>query len=84
MDVAITSRRRADTDHVVADVLQRGLCTVRQLEDEAAALARRLTPWLQAAIADARRGMSHAGSNWRPSSPDRRLSVQETSPVALR
>ncbi|MGY1660207.1 DUF559 domain-containing protein [Geodermatophilus sp. SYSU D00705] len=61
VDVAITSRRRADVDHVVADVLQRGLCTVRELEDEAAALARRMTPWLQAAIADARRGMRSVG-----------------------
>jgi very-short-patch-repair endonuclease len=61
VDVAITSGRRADVDHVVADVLQRGLCSVRDLEDEAVLLARRLTPWLQQAIADARRGMRSVG-----------------------
>jgi len=61
VDVAITSRRRADVDHVVADVLQRRLCTVAELEDEAVGLGRRLTPWLRNAIADARRGMRSVG-----------------------
>jgi very-short-patch-repair endonuclease len=61
VDVAITSGRRADVDHVVADVLQRGLCSVRDLEDEAVLLARRLTPWSRQAIADARRGMRSVG-----------------------
>jgi len=46
---------------VVADVLQRQLCTVADLEQEAAQLGRRLTPWLRAAIGDARRGMRSIG-----------------------
>lgn len=63
VDVAITSARRSDVDHVVADVLQRGLCTVRDLEEEAALLGRRLTPWLQQALGDARRGMRSVGES---------------------
>lgn len=61
VDVAITSSRRTDVDHVVADVLQRSLCSVRDLEEEAVALGRRLTPWLQQALGDARRGMRSVG-----------------------
>jgi len=61
VDVALTSTRRADVDHVIADVLQRGLCAVRDLEEEAARLGRRLTPWLRQAIEDARRGMRSVG-----------------------
>jgi hypothetical protein len=60
-DVAITVDRRRDVDHVIADVLQRGLCTVTDLECEAALLGRRLTPWLRYAIGDARRGMRSVG-----------------------
>jgi hypothetical protein len=63
VDVAITSGRRSNVDHVVADVLQRGLCTVRDLEEEVALLGRRLTPWLQQALADARRGMRSVGES---------------------
>lgn len=61
VDVALTASRCQDVDHVVADVLQRGLCSVRQLEDEASLLARRLGPWLRAALGDARRGMRSVG-----------------------
>lgn len=61
VDAAVTARRRNDVDHVVADVLQRALCTVPALEAEAARLGRRLTPWLQGALADARRGMRSVG-----------------------
>jgi hypothetical protein len=61
VDVAVTSTRRADVDHVIADVLQRGLCGVANLEREAALLGRRLTPWLHQALADARRGMRSVG-----------------------
>jgi very-short-patch-repair endonuclease len=61
VDVAITTHRRGDVDHVVADVLQRRLCSVGELEDEAARLGRRLSPWLQQALADARRGMRSVG-----------------------
>jgi hypothetical protein len=61
VDVAITVDRRRDVDHVIADVLQRGLCTVTDLEREAALLGRRLTAWLRHAIGDARRGMRSVG-----------------------
>ncbi|NYJ05399.1 hypothetical protein [Petropleomorpha daqingensis] len=61
VDVAITARRQRDVDHVVADVLQRDLCTVTDLEMEAALLGRRLTSWLRLAIGDARRGMRSVG-----------------------
>jgi hypothetical protein len=61
VDAALTATRRADVDHVVADVLQRGLCAVRDLQEEAARLGRRLTPWLRQAIEDARRGMRSVG-----------------------
>ena len=55
----IQSRR--DVDHVIADVLQKDLCTVPDLEAEAALLGRRLTPWLRQAVGDARRGMRSVG-----------------------
>jgi hypothetical protein len=61
VDVAVTSVRRPDVDHVIADVLQRDLCSVPQLEEEAAILGRRLTPWLRQALRDARRGMRSVG-----------------------
>ncbi|MGY1770229.1 hypothetical protein [Blastococcus sp. SYSU D00813] len=61
VDAAVTARRRNDVDHVVAEVLQRALCTVPALEAEAARLGRRLTPWLRSALADARRGMRSVG-----------------------
>jgi very-short-patch-repair endonuclease len=61
VDVAITTQRRGDVDHVVADVLQRNLCSVGELEDEAARLGKRLSPWLQQALSDARRGMRSVG-----------------------
>jgi hypothetical protein len=61
VDVAITAERRRDVDHVIADILQRGLCTVTDLEVEAALLGRRLSPWLRQAICDARRGMRSVG-----------------------
>jgi len=61
VDVAMTSFRSADVDHVIADVLQRNLCSVRDLEEEAVALGRRLGPWLQQALDDARRGMRSVG-----------------------
>lgn len=61
VDVAITSSRRSEVDHVVADVLQRRLCSVTELEAEAALLGRRLTSWLRQSLADARRGMRSVG-----------------------
>jgi hypothetical protein len=61
VDVAMTSTRRNDVDHVIADVLQRDLCSVRDLEEEAVALGRRLGPWLRQALGDARRGMRSVG-----------------------
>jgi hypothetical protein len=61
VDAAITAPRRRDVDHVIAEVLQRGLTTVPRLEEEAAALGRRLTTWLSGSLADARRGMRSVG-----------------------
>ncbi len=61
VDAAATVERRRDADHVVADVLQRRLCSVTDLESEAALLGRRLTPWLRSAVTDARRGMRSVG-----------------------
>jgi very-short-patch-repair endonuclease len=63
VDVAGTSTRRGDVDHVIADVLQRRLATVPELEEQAALLGRRLTPWLCQALADARRGMRSVGES---------------------
>jgi very-short-patch-repair endonuclease len=63
VDVAVTVARRQDVEHVVADVLQRGLCSVPDLHEQARALGRRCTPWLAAALGDARRGMRSVGEN---------------------
>ncbi len=61
VDAAVTSRRRGDVDHIVADVVQRSLCSVAGLEAEAARLGGRLTRWLRQALSDARRGMRSVG-----------------------
>ena len=61
VDVAITAGRRADVDHVVSDVLQRGLAEVEELAAETRALGRRATSWLRAALSDAMRGMRSVG-----------------------
>jgi hypothetical protein len=61
VDVAITSTRRSDVVHVVADVLQRNLCSVPDLEEQTALLGRRASPWLLGAVGDARRGMRSVG-----------------------
>ena len=63
VDVALTAERRGDVDHVVADVLQRGLATVGQLLEEAWYADRAVTPWLRAALADAARGMRSVGES---------------------
>ena len=63
VDVAVTVRRRQDVDHVVANVLQRGLCSVADLHEQARTLGRRCTPWLGDALADARRGMRSVGES---------------------
>lgn len=63
VDVALTARRRADVDHVVSDVLQRGLTTVDELGDEVRAAGRVATSWLRAAVSDAGRGMRSVGES---------------------
>lgn len=63
VDVALTATRRADVDHVVSNVLQRGLTTVDELVAELQGMGRLATPWLRAAIADARRGMRSVGES---------------------
>ena len=63
VDVAVTSGRRADVDHVISHVLQRRLATVEDLVLETRALGRLATPWLRAAVADAVRGMRSVGES---------------------
>ena len=63
VDVAITATRRSDVDHVISNVLQRGLATVDEIATEMSALGRLATPWLRAAVADASRGMRSVGES---------------------
>jgi very-short-patch-repair endonuclease len=63
VDVALTVDRRSDVDHVVADVLQKGLATVEELVEETRVAGRAATPWLRAAVADASRGMRSVGES---------------------
>lgn len=63
VDVAVTAPRRRDVDHVVADVLQKGLATVDELEEEVRRAGRLAGPGLRSAIADARRGMRSVGES---------------------
>jgi very-short-patch-repair endonuclease len=63
VDVAITAMRRGDVDHVVADVLQKGLAEVEDLVAEVRLAGRRATPWLKDAVADASRGMRSVGES---------------------
>lgn len=63
VDVANTSDRRSDVDHVVSHVLQRGLASVEQLAEETRTLGRQATPWLRAAVEDACRGMRSVGES---------------------
>lgn len=63
IDVSLTARRRADVDHVIADVLQRGLTTLEELAEEVRRAGRAATPWLRAAIGDAGRGMRSVGES---------------------
>jgi very-short-patch-repair endonuclease len=61
VDVALTSARRQDVEHVVADVLQKGLADLEHLAEEVRAAGRRAGPWLRAAVMDATRGMRSVG-----------------------
>lgn len=61
VDVAMSARRRADVEHVVSDVLQRGLADLADLAAEARALGRLATPWLRQTLTDAMRGMRSVG-----------------------
>jgi hypothetical protein len=63
VDVAITTSRRSDVDHVISHVLQRRLASVESLVEETRALGRRATPWLRAAVQDACRGMRSVGES---------------------
>lgn len=63
VDVALTARRRADVDHVVSDVLQRGLTTVDELVTEMKKAGRATTAWLRGAVTDAARGMRSVGES---------------------
>jgi len=61
IDVALTAERRRDVDHVVADVLQKGLAEVDELMAEARAAGRLVHPWLRATLAEATAGVRSVG-----------------------
>ena len=61
IDVALTADRRRDVDHVIADVLQKGLAGLDELAEEARAAGRLVRPWLRATLADAVRGVRSVG-----------------------
>jgi hypothetical protein len=63
VDPALSARRRQDVDHVVADVLRKGLTDVEELAEEVRAAGRRPGPWLRAAVRDAVRGMRAVGES---------------------
>jgi very-short-patch-repair endonuclease len=63
VDVALTARRRADVDHVISDVLQKGLTTVEELAEEVRLVGRTATTWLRSAVTDASRGMRSVGES---------------------
>ena len=61
IDVALVAERRRDVDHVVADVLQKGLAEVEELAAEARAAGRLVHPWLRATLAEAALGVRSVG-----------------------
>jgi len=61
VDVALSARRRADVEHVVSDVLQKGLTDVAELAAETRCLGRLATPWLRQTLDGAMRGMRSVG-----------------------
>jgi very-short-patch-repair endonuclease len=61
VDVALTANRRADVDHVLADVLQKQLATVEDLVAEVRLAGRLATPWLRSAVADLLAGTRSVG-----------------------
>jgi hypothetical protein len=63
VDVALTCQRRADVEHVVADVLQKRLTSVARLMEETFFAGRAATAWLEEAVADAGRGLRSVGEN---------------------
>jgi hypothetical protein len=63
LDAAGTAHRRADAVHAISDVLQRNLCSVAELEEEARLLGRRIAPWARQALSEARRGMRSVGES---------------------
>jgi Protein of unknown function (DUF559) len=63
VDVSVHATRRQDVDHVVADVLQRGLADLAELAAETRFLGRYARPWLRDALLDASRGMRSVGES---------------------
>jgi very-short-patch-repair endonuclease len=61
VDVALTALRRRDVDHVLADVLQKGLATVDELVAETRLAGKAATRWLRAAVADVLAGTRSVG-----------------------
>jgi very-short-patch-repair endonuclease len=63
VDVGLSARRRQDVEHIVADVLQKGLCHLGELADEVRVAGRRAGPWLTETVTDAARGMRSVGES---------------------
>lgn len=63
VDVAVRAVRRQDVDHVVSDVLQRGLADLEELAAETRFLGPHARPWLRDALLDASRGMRSVGES---------------------
>lgn len=61
VDLSVRATRRRDVDHVVSDVLQRGLADLEELAAEARFLGPHARPWLREALLDASRGMRSVG-----------------------
>ena len=61
VDVALSAQRRQDVEHVIADVLQKGLAEVVELATEVRSAGRLAGPWLRNAVLDAARGMRSVG-----------------------
>ena len=61
IDVALLAERRRDVDHVVADVLQKGLAQVEHLVAEARAADRLVHPWLRVTVTEAALGVRSVG-----------------------
>lgn len=63
VDVGLTVRRRQDVEHVIAEVLQKGVATLEEIAFEIRLAGRRAGPWLRETVIDASRGMRSVGES---------------------